>query len=134
MMSLSDAEVVVIGILAAGAIPGYRLPQARFARERDILASLQHPHIARLYDAGVDTKGLPYLQVLEAVQYAHEKHVIHRDLKPSNILVTDSGQRTAHYRAYDPSRQRLRKLKRMPRFESFWTKTPTMPLLRSLRS
>lgn len=91
-----------------------------FARERDILAGLEHPKIARLYDAGVDSQGLPYLameyvpgqpltrwcdehclgiperlrlflQVLEAVQYAHEKQVIHRDLKPSNILVT-SGQ------------------------------------------
>jgi serine/threonine protein kinase len=93
----------------------------RFARERDILAGLEHPHIARLYDAGVDTQGLPYLsmeyvqgeqltdwcdaqrldirerlrlflQVLEAVQYAHDRHVIHRDLKPSNILVTQTGQ------------------------------------------
>ena len=93
----------------------------RFARERDILASLEHPQIARLYDAGIDPEGLPYfameyvqgesltswcderglgiadrlgllLQVLAAVQYAHEKHVIHRDLKPSNILVTESGQ------------------------------------------
>ena len=93
----------------------------RFARERDILASLEHPGIARLYDAGIDPQGLPYfameyvhgepltswcderglgiadrlgllLQVLAAVQYAHEKHVIHRDLKPSNILVTDAGQ------------------------------------------
>ena len=95
--------------------------EARFARERDILASLEHPHIARLYDAGISPEGLPYLsmeyvqglpltswcdarrqgistrlelflQVLDAVQYAHEKHVIHRDLKPSNILVTESGQ------------------------------------------
>jgi serine/threonine protein kinase/Tfp pilus assembly protein PilF len=95
--------------------------EARFARERDILASLEHPHIARFYDAGVDRQGLPFLsleyvrgelltgwcdghrlgiterlalflQVLEAVQYAHDKQVIHRDLKPSNILVTDSGQ------------------------------------------
>lgn len=95
--------------------------EARFARERDILASLEHPYIARLYDAGVGPEGLPYLsmeyvqgepltgwsdahrlgiperlglllQVLEAVQYAHEKQVIHRDLKPSNILVTESGQ------------------------------------------
>src|ERR1700690_306880 len=93
----------------------------RFARERDILAGLEHPHIARLYDAGFDPAGLPYLsmeyvqgelltdwcdaqrlglrerlrlflQVLEAVQYAHDRHVIHRDLKPSNLLVTHEGQ------------------------------------------
>src|SRR5580658_1447032 len=95
--------------------------EERFARERDILASLEHPNIARLYDAGTDSNGLPYLsmeyvagqpitdwcdahrlgiperlnlllQVLEGVQYAHERHVIHRDLKPSNILVTETGQ------------------------------------------
>jgi len=94
---------------------------SRFARERDILAALEHANIARLYDAGVSSDGLPYLameyvagepltvwcdarrlairerlklflQVLDAVQYAHLHHVIHRDLKPSNILVTDSGQ------------------------------------------
>ncbi len=44
----------------------YRLQsglEARFARERDILASLEHPHIARLYDAGVDPQGLPYLSL-----------------------------------------------------------------------
>jgi serine/threonine protein kinase/Tfp pilus assembly protein PilF len=95
--------------------------EQRFARERDILASLEHPHIARLYDAGIDSDGLPYLsmefvqgelltdwcdaqrldirervrvflQVLEAVQYAHDRQVIHRDIKPSNILVTVGGQ------------------------------------------
>ena len=94
--------------------------EERFARECDILASLEHPHIARLYDAGVDPNGLPYLsmeyvhgrpltgwcdarhlgiaarlelylQVLGAVQYAHEKGVIHRDIKPSNVFVTESG-------------------------------------------
>jgi TolB-like protein len=93
----------------------------RFVHERDILSSLEHPHIARLYDAGVDTEGLPYLsmeyvkgqpllawcdtnafgvaerlslflQVVDAVKYAHEKNVIHRDLKPSNIFVAESGQ------------------------------------------
>jgi serine/threonine protein kinase/Flp pilus assembly protein TadD len=95
--------------------------EERFARERDILASLEHSNIARLYDAGTDANGLPYLsmeyvagqpitewcdahklsipdrlqlmlQVLDGVQYAHERHVVHRDLKPSNILVTESGQ------------------------------------------
>jgi serine/threonine-protein kinase len=95
--------------------------EQRFAHERDILASLEHPNIARFYDAGVDADGLPYLsmeyvngqalmtwcrerdlginerlalflQVLDAVHYAHGKHIVHRDLKPSNIFVTESGQ------------------------------------------
>jgi serine/threonine protein kinase len=94
---------------------------SRFARERDILAALEHPHIARLYDAGVSPDGLPYLameyvrgerltawcdthrlgvnerlnlilQVLDALQYAHAHHVIHRDIKPSNILVNEAGR------------------------------------------
>ncbi len=95
--------------------------EGRFVRERDILAALEHSNIARLYDAGVSANGLPYLameyvagesltewcdtrrlgirarlklflQVLDAVQYAHVQQVIHRDIKPSNILVTPSGQ------------------------------------------
>jgi serine/threonine-protein kinase len=95
--------------------------EARFARERDILARLEHPHIARFYDAGVTDDGLPWLameyvhgqsitswcdhhkltvavriglfvQVLEAVQFAHSNLVVHRDLKPSNVLVTHDGQ------------------------------------------
>ena len=93
----------------------------RLRRERDILASLDHPHIARLYDAGVDALGRPYLaleyvegesidvhcqqqalsitqrlhlilQVARAVAHAHAQLVVHRDLKPANILVTAQGQ------------------------------------------
>ncbi|MEO8346971.1 MAG: serine/threonine-protein kinase [Betaproteobacteria bacterium] len=93
----------------------------RFAREREILSGLEHPNIARLYDAGVDILGRPYMaleyvegqpiteycaaahtdlrgrvqlvmQVARAVQYAHANLVIHRDLKPSNVLVRADGQ------------------------------------------
>jgi len=93
----------------------------RFALECDILASLEHALIARLYDAGVAENGRPYLameyvrgevlttwcdrqclpvsgrvelflQILDAVQFAHSKRIIHWDLKPSNVLVTDSGE------------------------------------------
>jgi len=93
---------------------------ARLARERDILARLTHPNIARLYDAGADEQGRPYLaleyveglpideylrehpldlrqrlllfkQVANAVAYAHGHLVVHRDLKPSNVLVDADG-------------------------------------------
>jgi eukaryotic-like serine/threonine-protein kinase len=93
---------------------------ARFARERQILATLDHPGIARLIDAGTTATGLPYLvmdyvdgtaiddyctsrqltidarialfrRVCDAVQYAHGHLVVHRDLKPRNILVTGDG-------------------------------------------
>ncbi len=93
----------------------------RMAREREILATLEHPNIARLYDAGVADDGQPFLaleyvegvridqfcrdkmldvrqklelflQVARAVAYAHAQLVVHRDLKPSNILVTEDGQ------------------------------------------
>jgi eukaryotic-like serine/threonine-protein kinase len=92
----------------------------RFEQERLVLAMLQHPHIARLLDAGVDARGCPFIalehvrgrpiteycgqeclpldrrlslfaQVCDAVLHAHRRHIVHRDLKPSNILVTDDG-------------------------------------------
>jgi len=93
----------------------------RLEREREILATLAHPNIARLLDAGVSPNGEPYLaleyvngrpidvharglglglrarielflQVLAAVAHAHGRLVVHRDLKPSNVLVTEDGQ------------------------------------------
>jgi non-specific serine/threonine protein kinase/serine/threonine-protein kinase len=94
--------------------------RARFARERQILARLDHPDIARLIDAGTTDDGEPYLvmdhvdgvpiddyceraalpvearlalfaRVCDAVQHAHRHLVVHRDLKPRNILVTADG-------------------------------------------
>ncbi|MBK7872195.1 MAG: serine/threonine protein kinase [Saprospiraceae bacterium] len=93
----------------------------RFREERQILANLQHPNIARLLDGGVGADGTPYftmeyvdgepitdycenqdlnikdklnliLQVCKAIDYAHKNLIIHLDLKPSNILVNSEGQ------------------------------------------
>ena len=93
----------------------------RMARERDMLGALEHPRIARLYDAGVTAAGRPwmamecvagapidahcseqaldvswrlrlFLQVTNAVAHAHARLIVHRDLKPSNILVTPNGE------------------------------------------
>jgi serine/threonine protein kinase/tetratricopeptide (TPR) repeat protein len=90
---------------------------ARFEQERQALAMMDHPHIARVFDAGATPLGRPYfvmelvrgvkittycdqnqlptaerlrlfIAVCHAVQHAHQKGIIHRDLKPSNILVT----------------------------------------------
>lgn len=93
----------------------------RFLAERQILAGLEHPNIARLLDGGLSADGMPYLvmefvegrpldgycnshnlnvrqrlgifrHVLAAVSYAHHNMVIHRDLKPSNVMVSESGE------------------------------------------
>jgi len=91
----------------------------RFAQERQALARLSHPHIARLLDAGASVDGLPYfvleyvqgqpideavkplslnqrlhlfLQLADAVAHAHRNLLVHRDLKPGNVLVDSEGQ------------------------------------------
>src|SRR5687768_3314783 len=90
---------------------------ARFEAERQALAMMDHPNIAKVFDAGATESGRPYfvmelvrgikiteycdqnslttekrlhlfVQVCHAVQHAHQKGIIHRDIKPSNILVT----------------------------------------------
>jgi serine/threonine protein kinase/Tol biopolymer transport system component/Tfp pilus assembly protein PilF len=92
----------------------------RFRNERQILASLEHPYVARLLDGGTTPDGLPYfvmeyvegrslvqycllhslpeksrlelmLKICSAVLYAHRRSIVHRDLKPSNILVREDG-------------------------------------------
>lgn len=108
------AQTVAIKIIR----PGIFSPRAaqQFARERQILAGLQHPNIARLYDGGTSPDGLSYFvmelidgapitrhceerkldlrarvalvaQLCEAVQFAHQKLVVHADIKPGNVLV-----------------------------------------------
>ena len=97
---------------------------ARFESERQALALMDHPAIAKVFDAGSTPEGVPYfvmeyvagvpitaycdnhqlstrerlglfMHVCEGVQHAHQKAIIHRDLKPSNILVTEVDGRAA---------------------------------------
>jgi len=109
---------VALKVVRDGQDSGFTI--TRFKNERQILASLEHPNIARLLDGGTSQDGTPYLvmelvdgqpitdycetnalptrdrlkifmQVCAAVQYAHQRLIIHRDIKPSNILVTHDG-------------------------------------------
>ncbi|HYJ39950.1 MAG TPA: protein kinase [Steroidobacteraceae bacterium] len=95
--------------------------EQRIAREIEILSSLEHPNIARIYDAGIDERGRPYLaleyvdgvppdeycharrftphdklvlflNILRAVAFAHARLIVHRDLKPNNILIAGGGE------------------------------------------
>jgi len=109
---------VAIKLVRAGRESGSVI--GRFKNERQILAGLDHPNIARLHDGGATEAGVPYfvmelvegqpideycdshrlgiparvkifLQVCSALEYAHQHQIIHRDIKPSNILVTAEG-------------------------------------------
>jgi serine/threonine protein kinase len=111
-------QQVAIKLVRAG--QDSALVLTRFKNERQILASLDHPNIARLLDGGTTQEGVPYLvmelisgqpiddycehhrldiaqrlglfmKVCSAVKYAHSRLIVHRDLKPGNILVTDAG-------------------------------------------
>ena len=117
-----DDDVYQIDVAIKLVTPGMdtEIVLQRFRRERQILANLQHPNIARLLDGGTTEDGYPYivmeyinggwitehckerdlsiearlrlfLAVCSAVEYAHRNFVVHRDIKPGNILVDHSG-------------------------------------------
>jgi|LauGreDrversion4_2_1035121.scaffolds.fasta_scaffold06990_1 serine/threonine protein kinase len=102
----------------------------RFGQEIQLLALMDHPHVAKVFDAGTTPSGRPYfvmdhvdgrpltkfadehrltieerlrlfLQVCDAIQYAHYKEIVHRDLKPSNVLVAPDGNGGANAKVID---------------------------------
>ncbi len=102
----------------------------RFGQEMQLLALMDHPHVAKVFDAGTTPSGRPFfvmervdgqpltryadehrltieerlrlfLQVCDAIQYAHHKEIVHRDLKPSNILVAADGSGGANAKVID---------------------------------
>ena len=112
-------QTVALKLLRNGITPEEQI--RRFRVERQILATLNHENIAHLFDGGITEEGQPYfameyiegqpideycdarnlslkqrlnlfLEVCDAVQYAHRNLIVHRDLKPGNILVTDEGK------------------------------------------
>ncbi len=111
---------VAVKLMRWGAGDDERM-RRRFLEERQILARLDHPHIATFIDGGLTKDGRPYfvmqhvegvpidrccdqaglsveqrlelfVEVCDAVEYAHARQIVHRDLKPGNILVTSEGQ------------------------------------------
>lgn len=113
------SHTVAVKIIRPGALSDALVE--RFTRERQTLASLSHPHIARLFDGGQTADGQPFivmeyvpgdpivawartrglslrerlslfLDACEGVRFAHQNLIVHRDLTPSNVLVTEQGE------------------------------------------